>query len=545
MMRGTALFLLTLGICPAAAAALRCDASVPAPAYLRPNGVTELLADIVLTCEGDGAPGGSPSDVDLFFGTQTFGFGTTGPPVILAGEGENGWKLGENVFAAQGITNNQIHWSQVKLRPMRYRFSNLRIDASMFGSQLLRPTMILASVQIKEVEVTHPVVTAGVMTPAYGADILGCDGSGANKVFVQTQAVNVGLLDSTGLGEEVQFLLHYTESFETAFKPISAPQSGSVSSLAESPSEGLMRAGIPGLRNPDFATRFVANFRNIPDGVSIFVTTEPTLAGMRRSDSIDGRLVGFDDRGTERAHKIDPTGAAPCGGVRLGVVQVPINQGSGAAVWEVTASDPNTLEEISFGVAIAFRADANSLPRPAVALVNLSMGPIAGAANPPTAPIPRFRDISIARNLFSVSMPMTRLIFPVVANAVGYDTLLSITNTAPFGTGPCLLKFATQSSGGAAPTSAPTKAIAAGATEAIKISEIAPGILGCAVAECRFSSATGQYRMFPFLGGPDFLSGAALIPGNLPKQILEDLSAKTQGVTDKCPYLAPGAVAQH
>ena len=121
--RKFALLVLIAVICPFAAAALRCDVSVPAPAYLRPNGLTELLADIVLTCDGDAPSGGIASDINLFFNTQTYGFGSTGPPVILSGEGKNGWKIGDNVFAAQTLTGNQIHWSQVKLMPQRYRFT--------------------------------------------------------------------------------------------------------------------------------------------------------------------------------------------------------------------------------------------------------------------------------------------------------------------------------------------------------------------------------------------------------------------------------------
>ena len=156
----------------------------------------------------------------------------------------------------------------------------------------------------------------GVITPPSGTEILSCDGAPvANNAFVQTRAVNAGLLDSSGIGEQMHFLLHYTEAFESAFKPISATQSGNISSFAESPSEGLIRAGIPGLRNPDFGTRFVANFSNVPDGVSIFVTTEPTLAGMKRS-SIQCPVSRV-RRARNRAGRPDgcDRGVARCGGV--------------------------------------------------------------------------------------------------------------------------------------------------------------------------------------------------------------------------------------
>ena len=149
-----------------------------------------------------------------------------------------------------------------------------------------------------------------------------------------------GLLDTSGIGEQIQFMIHFTEAFESAFKPISAGESKGVVSLAESPSESLMLAGIPGLRKADFGTRFVVNFANVPQGVSIFVTTEPMLAGMKRSDSIDARLVGFDARGAQRSQEIPPSGVASCGAAGLGVAQLPLEKGSGAAVWRLPPRIP-------------------------------------------------------------------------------------------------------------------------------------------------------------------------------------------------------------
>jgi hypothetical protein len=532
-----------------AASKFRCDASVPAPAYLRPNGFTELLADIVLACDGDAPAKGIAADIDLFFSTQTYGSGTTGAPLILAGDGVAGWRIGDNVFAGERVLNNQVHWSQVTLASpglarqvsLRLRFTNLRINATPFGG-IGPPGLIQAYVEIQGVEVTHPAPMVGVLAPLSALSVMGCDGTTFNPSLLQTRPTNIGLLDGSGIGENIQVIIHAVESFESAFKPLST-ESNHASSFAESPSEGLLLAGIPGLRKPDSGTRFVANFNNIPEGVSIFVTTEPMIAGTYRSDSIDARLVGFDARGQAPWKDIAPSAVARCGDVSLGVVRVPLENGGGSAVWEVTSADPNVLEEISFGIAIAFRAGPTGLPGPGAATVNLAVGPVATSfVNSPSLPIPRFEpDSSAARNLFRISRPVSRVIFPLVANIAGFDTQISVTNTSAFGSGECVLTFASLR-GSEAP--APPQSIdrmAPGATQSVDISKLTPGIEACAIAECFFSSVRAQYRVFPLAGGPDFLTGPALDPAAIPKSVIDDLSAKTQGFIAQCPYLAPEA----
>jgi hypothetical protein len=134
------------------------------------------------------------------------------------------------------------------------------------------------------------------------------------------------------------------------------------------------------------------------------------------------------------------------------------------------------------------------------------------------------------------------VLFPFVSNSAGFDTRLSVTNTSTGGSGRCVLEFAAlQGFEGRTPAELMMKSIAAGATQSINVSAVAPGFQGCAMAHCLFPSARGQYRVSPAAGGSELLSGPGLDPGNISKQVIDELSTKTQGLAAKCLYLAPGA----
>jgi hypothetical protein len=129
------------------AAPFACETHVPAPAYVRPEGLTELMSDIGLVCDGDVPAQGIQADIDLYFNTNAIGSVQEGAPVLLVGEGKAGWKLDENVIAGVHAPPNRIRWPSIRLAPagirgpFRFRFVNLRISAAMIGtSQTLRPS---------------------------------------------------------------------------------------------------------------------------------------------------------------------------------------------------------------------------------------------------------------------------------------------------------------------------------------------------------------------------------------------------------------------
>ena len=114
----------------------------------------------------------------------------------------------------------------------------------------------------------------------------------------------------------------------------------------------------------------------------------------------------------------------------------------------------------------------------------------------------------------------------------------SFTNTSAFGAGECKLTFAVLRGSEARARPQSIDWITPGATLSVDISNLNTAIeAACAIAECFFSSVRAHYRVFPRGGGPDILAGPALDPASIPKSVVDDLSAKTQGLAAKCPYL--------
>src|SRR5205807_684440 len=85
-----------------------------------------------------------------------------------------------------------------------------------------------------------------------------------------------------------------------------------------------------------------------------------------------------------------------------GIFQVPIVNGTGSAVWEVTAANPLVSQTYNFGYfAVATASPATNSPAVGTGTVNLSYAPVppaftaaAGAVASASLPIPRFIDTS-------------------------------------------------------------------------------------------------------------------------------------------------------
>jgi hypothetical protein len=189
------------------------------------------------------------------------------------------------------------------------------------------------------------------------------------------------------------------------------------------------------------------------------------------------------------------------------IAQVSITGGSGAAVWEVLNTNPNAPDSIRFAVYITYSANAaQNTPLPGTSTVNLSYAPTASsgvASN--TLAIPRFAvDSSAARNLLTINICRTILLYPFVTNQAGFDTGMTIANTSqdPYTvgsnatagqSGDCRISWY----GGtvAAPTTNPaatqTGNIAFGKVWANTVSSMAPTFQGYAFAVCPFQFAHG------------------------------------------------------
>src|SRR6185369_1702914 len=205
-----------------------------------------------------------------------------------------------------------------------------------------------------------------------------------------------------------------------------------------------------------------------------------------------------------------PTIAATDNGPNNGnvpIAEVSLVAGSGSAVWEVVNTNPNTSESFKFAVYISYPANvAQNSPVPGTSTVNLSFAPTAtSATNSQSLSVPRFAaDNSAARNIFSINICRTVLLYPYITNQAGFDTGLTIANTSIDSLGSSGSVAAAQSGsckltyfGGTttAPTTPPgpsdTGNIAAGTVWANTLQAIAPGFQGYMFAVCNFQYAHG------------------------------------------------------
>jgi hypothetical protein len=195
------------------------------------------------------------------------------------------------------------------------------------------------------------------------------------------------------------------------------------------------------------------------------------------------------------------------------IVEVPITNGTGQAVWEVVNTNPATNETFQFGVYVTYTANvAQNSPAPGTSTVNLSYAPTppaftaaAGAAPSSSLTIPRFiPDASSARNILVIQICRTILLYPYITNQAGFDTGIEIANTSldPFTTGSNTT--AAQSGncrmtwyGGTttAPTTPPgpsdTGAIAGGTIYVNTAQTLVPNFQGYMIAVCNFQYAHG------------------------------------------------------
>jgi hypothetical protein len=264
----------------------------------------------------------------------------------------------------------------------------------------------------------------------------------------------------------------------------------------------------------DYGTRLKATFSNVPSGVQLYVSTRdvvnsfttPTGTANAQLVVSEGALDSPNQPGPNTLPLATQTGVFTSGSNTVGYAPVPVNSGTGAAVWEIVTSTPSQIQTVAFSVFISYTASpaTNSPAAPSSISVAMSFAPTpsgglftssTGAAASNTLTIPRFSDsLNITKNLANFALCTTALLYPYVVNTAGFDTGLAIANTTtdPFGTtaqvGTCQLNFYGSSSPAAAFV---TPSIATGTVYANLASTLAPGFSGYIIAVCNFQYAHG------------------------------------------------------
>jgi hypothetical protein len=400
-----------------------------------------------------------------------------------------------------------------------YRITNVRVNASVITGGTL-PGSIIADVAVSgnALSVPNSALTTGYVAPSLKASLRNsADGSTLAQNILQCNTNN-GV--STSTTTPVLFEnLRFAELFAQAFKTRTAPNSQSASALQNVPGfnylseSGFIPVGggltggsyTPGLA--DFGTRLKAVFSNIPSGVNIYVsaatnngssTTSVVLVPSATYLYGTGTLVGLVP--TTTTVGVPATSTTAYTTTTLGLVQLPVSNGSATAVWEVTSTATSSIENVDLPIAVQYTA-APSTNSPAIGTMTVNMeyaptaadigGTITAASN--SQPIPRFVDTSTATNFFTVVQCTTSLLFPYVTEIAGFDTGIAIANTTtdPFSTpaqaGTCTLYWY----GTAAPANTVTPSVASGTVYTTLTSLVAPGFSGYMIATCNFQYAHG------------------------------------------------------
>ena len=287
------------------------------------------------------------------------------------------------------------------------RITSMRANASQLGvpGQATFPsTQVTAFVSITGE--TLPPITNNVLNVAVPLLGLLTDVDGA--------VAGLQCVDEDGVTVDVEL----EEGFATSFKTLGVATSAPGDTQDES---GYFAPGSNNGGGASQATRFIARFFNIPEGIEI--TVQQMVTNTVAPNNLVLQLV----EGT------DGNGAGGTVSSGAGVVEVSLSGGFGVAVYEVLHANPSALESINFPITVSWEADtANDLPAIGEGQVSISFAPVSTVLVASTgAPEPRFIDTNPDPDtIVSISRCTTTILFPFVTNQSGFDTGLVISNTS-------------------------------------------------------------------------------------------------------------------
>lgn len=428
---------------------LQCVANAGVPPTVRSEGLTELVADVVINCTG-GTPTPAGATVPTANISAFLNIPLTNRPLfpgspitdalllidepqsanqVLAGYSPasnasstpipaatgTGALSGPNVF--QGIvTGNTVTFLGVPIDPNDpnkkdkngtpigriYRITNLRANANALAAGSGSPAAaVVATLAIGAftgsgtVTLTNPQPTVAFAKKSFSGIV-------APLTATQCQNFNSGLSASSvpDPNTPTYMLLSYKELFTGAFRPRVASQTQNVPGTIYNTETGfqvpISASQTAGLA--DFGTRLKAIFNNVPNGVKLFVeNTDTSSAGGLARLVVPTILSGSN-----------------------GMSEVPVVNGSAAAVWEVINTNPGAVNNFNFGAWVSYSGSPNA-PAPGTMTVNQSYAPTTpntvGGTGSGTTDIPRFADWGSARNVFTITQCQTLLLFPFVTNS--------------------------------------------------------------------------------------------------------------------------------
>jgi hypothetical protein len=528
---GTGLFSVTA---PGQTGPLSCTSNTGVPPSLRAEGFTELTGDLLIICTGGTAGQTSAVNLQFFLNTAITSRIANGQSEALLIVDELAGPSAAVYPAIPAQGDNSVVWPNVQFTAPGpgaqrvLRITNVRANATSVGvSTSLVPGQVVAFLSASpsnSLPLSGPQQVVGYVRPGLAFDVTNCNASGsAVAQFAQCSGENSILPRDliNGTNGNVQFALRFAEGFQTAFKTqLASNQMPSTPGIVYNSESGFLRT--PDLTyavgGADSGTRLTARFTNIPAGARLFVTTRPSFGS---TSGLNAVLVRAGANGEGNAGQpglpIAIQGAATLfcplsGDEGVAAAEIPVDNGSAVAVWEVIATNPAVLESAIFGVAVAYAPNTlNRLPGLGQASVSGNFAPFypegsdAGRMSG-SLPIPRFLDTRQSNTAFRIDSCVTNLLLPFVTNQSGFDTGIAIANTSrdPFGnasrpqSGTCIVNYYGSSMAGPAPSAQKSSAVDAGSTMTFVLSSggshgIAgtPGFQGYMIVQCDFRYAHG------------------------------------------------------
>jgi hypothetical protein len=493
------------------------------------NGIGAATSEALLIIDEAGAPG-SPVTGGQMLCNNVQGCVITGTGsqnasgyTVAGAEPYNGGVARPNLFQGIVVTNS-LQFIGVPIDPPGtsghriFRITNLRANASgVSGGPAGTPGTIQALVSISgstALPINNPTQVVGYVQQGLVFNVRARGDAGAAPSATALAYPQCNSLSRTSSSATNAFILQFQENFPTAFKTRITQATQNVPGSIYNSESGFFASGgflttsggaNASIGQADSGTRLKAVFANIPNGVNLYVSTTQ-LTGTATSTSALANLLTGEVGLTQNASATNtdfPVNSSVMGGATQSATQLVPVGGAATAVWEVVGANALSADSYAFGVWFSWTGNAaQNLPAPGIGTVTGGFAPTptgmgvsttTAASASSSLNIPRFVDGTQTRNVLTVYVCRTNILFPFVTNQGGFDTGLAISNTStdPFGTatqaGGCTL-FAYGDNAGA---SVPTGPIAAGKTAAVLASSVMTNFQGYVIAQCAFQYAHG------------------------------------------------------
>jgi len=430
-----------------------CSVNTSVAPTLRHEGLTELVGDILLTCQG--VPGSTPltsgylpqANISVSLGgtlsTSTIGPGLdalllvddpTPSEMVVCGSPSNGllcqdaadggqsFKTNGEYNVFQGVSGgpgtNSITFLGVPVDvpatgQLTYRITNIRIQGPSVPAGAFGLTPVYAfvssssSTSITITQTTQPIV-------GFVSQGLTFSASGTNPAFLQCESV----LSPTSVGS-----ITFQENFANAFK-----------------TQGFTAGGTPTQTTPGVVYHTESGLQVLlPSGQYTGEATSATELEAVISDVPSGTQVYVDSSATgpygTTASLVSPATGS-------GWVLVLDNEtgapSSVTVVWSITSANVSAVDSLTFGIYTTFTgapgANGGSPQTGVTAYVQGGFYPQEAGGWVNGGPVPEFVVGVIPANpgqsLFTVSLCQTILLFPYVTDYYGFDTGIAISNTS-------------------------------------------------------------------------------------------------------------------